>query len=207
MGTLKTIDSENKAKTGFYFEDGEKKLELFLFSSSKQVDLSSLTNLTTIETGSFKNVKNVELIHLPATVSEIKEKAFENCQELKTVILNDNNDSENKSEEQTDGKNNDTANQSNLLKNETVIIQSDAFKDCDSLDSVYLKSKKIEIQKDAFSGCTNLRAIILDSEDITLASNVFSSSDLVIYAKKNTSKATDVESYCRKNNIAYEELK
>lgn len=97
--------------------------------------------------------------------------------------------------------------ESGLGKN--IIIQSDAFKECSSLDYVYLKSKNITIEKDAFSGCFNLRAVVLvvlKDGSIKIRKNAFSSSDLTIFVKENPNSPSSVESYCTTNNITYKEI-
>lgn len=173
--------SDKNNKEVAYIKDSNN-LELFLYSLEKQIDLSSSV-LKTIKACSFKNVKNVEHIKFPQTLERIEENAFENCQDLKSVIFDD--------------------------ENEKLVIESDAFKDCSSLDYVYLKSKNITIEKDAFSGCFNLRAVVLvvlKDGSIKIRKNAFSSSDLTIFVKENPNSPSSVESYCTTNNITYKEI-
>ncbi len=171
------IPVNGTSNNSYYF--GEKKtLERFIYSLSKQIDFSSSSTLETIESESFKDVRNLEQIVLPKTIKTIEECAFENCSDLRVIICeNDASD---------------------------FIIKSDAFKDCISLESVYLKAKMITIEKDAFLNCNNLRAVVFDSDNVILRKNVFSSSDLTIYAKK--CKNPKLQKYCSENNITYKEF-
>lgn len=174
---------ERKNEPHILFSKKKGILKLFISSPSKQIDLTS-TKVNTIETDSFKDVKNVEEVALPISLNEIKEKAFENCQNLQVIILDNQDNNQNK----------------------RILIQSDAFKDCISLSRVFLSSKRITIEKDAFSDCPNLRAVVFDSKDVKLRGNVFSSSDLTIFINKSSKSKKSIKSYCAKNDINYEEF-
>lgn len=149
----------------------------FIYSTSKQFELPN--SITTIESESFKDVRNVEQVILPASLEKIEENAFKNCSDLRAVVSKED-DFEN-----------------------DLIIQSDAFNGCSSLETIYLKSTKtIVIEKDAFSDCQNLTAVILDCENVELRENAFSSSELTIYAKNDNK----IKMYCERNDFIYKEI-
>ena len=89
------------------------------------------------------------------------------------------------------------------MKEKDLLIQSDAFKNCNELDCVYIKyTGKITIEKDAFSQCYNLRVVILESADVEIRERVFESSiDLCII-----SNSSDVKNYCNEHEIEYKGL-
>lgn len=169
----------------FYYEENSNVLENVINISTKQMDLNYLGEVKSIRSDCFKGVKGVEQIVLPIFLEKIEENAFENCQDLKSVILD--------------------VPESGLEKN--IVIQSDAFKECSSLDNVYLKvSGNITIEKDAFSECFELRTVVLKGDTITIRKNAFSSSDLIIFIDKNSKSSSSVKSYCADNNITCKEI-
>lgn len=185
MGILKTIDSENNAKAGFYFENNDLiNPEKFLYSSSKILNFS-LSKITEIKKECFKNIKNIEQIKLPRHLRTVNQRAFENCQDLKSVFLGSLEDG-------------------SQYDNKRIVIRSDAFRSCYSLEFLFLKSKKIIVEKDAFYDCPNLKVVVLDSTNINLRDNAFSTDDLTLYMK--SIKSNNLKTYCKDNNINYKEF-
>ena len=160
----------------------------------KKEDTKEITDITTICKNSFKNVSTLENLSIGAKESlTIEESAFENCSKLKTLVLDMKEKVD--MEEKVD------------MKEKDLLIQSDAFKNCNELDCVYIKSaNKITIEKDAFSQCYNLRVVILElapeSTDVEIRERVFeSSTDLCII-----SNSSDVKNYCNEHEIEYKGL-
>lgn len=173
-----------KGCTLFVQENGEK-LDLFVSATDNNIDLSK-EKFSIIEAGSFRNVSGIESIKLPISVHIIKESAFENCSDLRTIQFLNNSKNDSVSKE--------------------LIIQSNAFENCTNLDSVILKSNKIIIEKDAFLGCDKLRAVCLGCDEIELRQGAFcnfSQVTIILSCQKmNKTSKEKIQEYCAKNNIS-----
>lgn len=178
MGKIKNIGDVT-----FYFEDDLINPKNFLYCSSKILDLSS-SDITEIKSGCFEN-ENIDEIRLPIHLRTVRENAFENCS-VRNILLGNIDNNKGKKD------------------NRRIIIQSNAFINCNSLEFLLIKSRKIIIEKDAFFNCPNLTKVIFYCENVQLRKEAFSSSDLTIYAKK--SKNPNLQKYCFDNNITCKEF-
>lgn len=79
----------------------------------------------------------IEKINIPGSVEHIISFAFQQCYDLKTVIINEG----------------------------TTKLCAWAFKDCRNLEVVYLPSSMKEISEKAFEGCPNVKFVSSTCED------------------------------------------
>lgn len=151
-------------------------------------------NCTKIKAGCFKNTIEIEIVSINSdSTLEIEESAFENSSDLKTIVIE-------KSEQNTSGD--ESSDQEETTKTSKVTIQSNAFKNCNSLDCIHIKAEHVTIESKVFSQCYNLRVVVIESANVSLREDSFESSyNLCIIGKSNTLK-----DYCNKNNIVYVEI-
>lgn len=174
--------------------DNNKSLVKFLYTKSNSKSLN-FDNCTKIKAGCFKNTTGIEMfcINYDSTL-EIEENAFENSSDLKTLVI------EEKSQQHTSG--NEGSVQEETTKTSKVSIQSNAFKNCNSLDCIHIKANEVTIESNAFSQCYYLRIVVIESDVIHVRKEAFEqSNNLCILGKPKTLKQ-----YCSKNNIEYMEL-
>lgn len=93
----------------------------------------------------FANLKNVESITLPDTITEIRGQAFQNSKSLKKVKL-----------------------PSNL-----VTLGGSAFKNCTSLESIELPDTLIELGGESFLNASSLRTVKLSNQLTEIRGNTF----------------------------------
>lgn len=175
----------------YIIDDNIKSLVKFLYKKNDSKSLN-FNNCTTVQTDCFKNTTGIEVVNLKLDSSlEIEESAFENSSDLKTIVIDKHINQS--------GNENDQSNQT-IISN--VTIQSNAFKNCNSLDCIHIKAENVTIESNAFSQCYNLRVVVIESANVSLREDSFESSyNLCIIGKSNTLK-----DYCNKNNIVYVEI-
>lgn len=105
-----------------------------LFYECRALQTVNFINIISINNGCFYNAICLEEINLPTNIKVIGEKAFYNCQNLKTINL------------------------TNITE-----IQSSAFYNCDSLIEIVLPSL-ITINDYAFGGCDGLKTFSMGEE-------------------------------------------
>lgn len=191
-----------ETKTAELCIDGDKDTNLFsLLSSNSFLDLTKdksdkAIGIKTIGSKAFDHKKRIEHIVLPCELVEIKEYAFDTCDDLISVKFDSTNGTK------------EIDSTSNLL------IQSNAFADCKNLDSVHIKCNKLTLEKDAFAGCYKLRIVYLECKELDFRQNAFSnSSELTVYGQKqyfastNSQKISfDLEGFCKRNSIQFTEV-
>ncbi|MGN0823622.1 MAG: leucine-rich repeat protein [Candidatus Coproplasma sp.] len=98
--------------------------------------------ITSIGEEAFKDVLSVEVVIIPKNVTEIKQRAFKNCTNLKKICFI--------SEEKKA-----------IADSSLEMIRRNAFDGCTSLEIVDLSNcKVITLDRDAFSNCTGLREVV-----------------------------------------------
>lgn len=181
----------------------------FLYTKNNS-KLLNLDNCENIKSNCFKNTTGIEMVCINSNSTiEIEESAFENSSDLKTIVIgktlekktqNLRNDVVIDSKEQWCTTSLRTINKQKGLNN--VTIQSNAFKNCNSLDCIHIKAENVIIESNAFSQCYNLRIVVIESDVIHVRKEAFEqSNNLCILGKPKTLKQ-----YCSKNNIEYMEL-
>ena len=189
-------------------DDNGKSLLKFLYTKNKSKVLN-LDNCTNIKTNCFKNTTGFEMVCINSESSlVIEEFAFENSSDLKTIVIDISLEIKNKK-----SKNDDvidlkqqwcslpsSINKQACINNLT--LQSNAFKNCNSLDCIHIKAEKVTIETNAFSQCYNIRVVVIESNEIHIRKEAFEQSNtLCIIGKSKT-----LEQFCSKNNIEYVEL-
>lgn len=175
----KNENAELAAKIGI----DDNKISSLFCAFEKYLDFNNLDkeiSITEISSDAFKNVVGVENIILPKSTETIKEFAFKNCADLKTVVIDaDNGD---------------------------LLIQSNSFDDCKNLDSVCITCNKLTIEKDAFIGCSKIRAVVLICSDLALRKDSFlESTETTIYGNKKIGSSV-LKKYCDKKKIKFVEV-
>ncbi len=157
--------------------DSLTKLGCFAFaycSSLKSVKLSE--SLTEIEYNTFEDCDSLTSITIPATVTTIGEEAFYNCTSLETVNMPDTLTDIGKDAFKGTKWLVDTVGEGVwyvgntvygflgdcpaevTIKEGTVKICEDAFRNIDTLEKINLPSTLTEIEESAFSGCSSLKS-------------------------------------------------
>ena len=185
------INEKNDCR--YITDDNMKSLVKFLYKKNDSKSLN-FDNCTKIKAGCFKNTIEIEMLCINSNSTlEIEESAFENSSDLKTIIIE-------KSEQNTGGD--ESSDQEETTKTSKVTIQSNAFRNCNSLDCIHIKAGNVTIESNAFSQCYNLRVVVIESDVIHVRKEAFEqSNNLCIFGKPKTLKQ-----YCSKNNIEYMEL-
>lgn len=174
--------------------DNKKTLVKFLYTTidSKILDFD---NCTKIETCCFKNTTGIEMVCINSKSSlVIEEFAFENSSDLKTVVIGE------KAQQHTSG--NEGSVQEETTKTSKVSIQSNAFKNCNSLECIHIKADKVTIESNAFSQCYNLRVVVIECDNISFRKDSFESSSNLCISSKDKS----LKDFCCKNNIDFLEI-
>ena len=113
--------------------------------NAKNIDLSTVSQVTTISKNEFDGCKGLETIILPGTIKTIEDYAFRGCEKLKTIILPEG----------------------------LTIIGQAAFSSCAVLDHITLPDNIAVIGDDAFKACTTLSAIAFPNGTVKLGSGIF----------------------------------
>ena len=146
--------------TGFFFDYVVDELN---------IENTDGTPITEIGESAFSG-KKIQKVTLGASVQTIGISSFENCNELKELVINS---------DALHVKEKAFANCVNLssisFKNEITAINvySNAFQNCTSLEKITLTNLH-SIEKDAFTGCSNLKEIVIDgTESMVISEGAF----------------------------------
>ena len=165
--------------------------------SLENIDLSSATNISQIQTDTFANCSSLSSIDLPATIQSVANGAFKECQSLHMIKL--------PSSLTHIGQNafkSCVFLSSIHLPDSITHIQNGTFKDCTSLKSVHLPASLTHIGHHAFSSCTSLPVIALPPSITSIESAAFENcKKLAIYeVPPSTSIADDAFIGCSNYN-------
>ena len=164
-------------------------------------------NIMTIGPEAFKDNDNVRKIVIPASVTEIKERAFENCTALEEIYFVSTNHrvSVGGNGEEVIDTSIDWADLS--LVNEqafynckklkkvdfsnvkTITLARETFKNCTALQEIVALNKVGTLYHEAFAGCTSLKSVDLTGTFVT-GENVFA--DCTLLSSIKTGKYTSI---------------
>ncbi len=132
------------------------------------LDLSKITNLTSIPESAFANCTKLKSIILPDTIIRIEDNAFYNCTSLEEFKFPENI--------QEIGKK-AFANCSSLnlivLPDKITELPENLFSGCSNLQEISLSDKVNKIGKSCFSGCEQLKSINLQNEILEISEGLF----------------------------------
>ncbi len=173
-------------------------------------DFSACTNFTKIENSTFKNCTSLTEVKLPASLTEIGERAFTNCFKLTGTIVFPASLKTIKSYREssypydfvgafqycTKLQGADFSACANFTK-----IENSTFKNCEGLTEVKLPASLTEIEKEAFKDCVNLTsAVFADKNRWEAGSTPIDPSDLDNAATAaRYLRETYVDEYWKKN--------
>ncbi|WP_455540675.1 leucine-rich repeat protein [Prevotella fusca] len=125
------------------------------------VNFLGSNELTTIESGAFQDLKNLETINIPKGVTDIKENAFMGCTGLKHAIFADD------AEIQTIGAGAfaSCGLESIDIPNSVTTLEREAFRNCAALNVVNVSKNLTDISPEAFKYCENLTDINVDRDN------------------------------------------
>ena len=111
-------------------------------------------NIMTIGAEAFKDNDNIKKIVIPSSVTQINERAFENCTALEEVYFV----STSPRESVVDGK---TVVDASIDRSDLSMIYEEAFIGCKNLKKLDLSNvKTITVANDCFKGCTKLAEVV-----------------------------------------------
>ena len=132
------------------------------------LDLSKITNLTSIPESAFANCTKLKSIILPDTIIRIEDNAFYNCTSLEEFTFPESI--------QEIGKK-AFANCSSLnlivLPDKITELPENLFSGCSNLQEIILSDKVSKIGKSCFSGCEQLKSINLQNEILEISEGLF----------------------------------
>jgi len=127
-------------------------------------------------------------VNIPSTVKRISESAFEGCTNLKKVNFyeveeekdifadyDENGKHKDKDEDQKENENN------TVTVDPFMIIESRAFKNCTSLESINLPETLHTIQTEAFRGCSSLHSIVIPKNTRIIGYGTFGTGEIQIF--------------------------
>ena len=153
-----------------------KKLDSEVFCEKTKlriIDFSKVTKLKTIPEYCFMGCKSLEEIIIPEGVLKVEYGAFEDCTNLRRIVL-----------PSTLNKMSSLVEEGGLINlvcvdfskvTQLKIIPEYCFMGCKSLEEIIIPEGVLEVEYGAFEGCTNLKRIILpstlkDKNNITITS-------------------------------------
>ena len=169
------------------------KLFSFISSTGNTVDLTKDKNgqsigIKYIGAKAFEKIPKFEHVILPCELQQINEFGFDSCVDLISVKFDSTNGT------------------AEINSASELLIQSNAFVDCRNLDSVHIKCNKLTLEKDAFAGCNKLRVVFLECNDLDFRTGAFQNSpNLTVFGKKTTAPF-ELEDFCKKSGIVFEEI-
>ena len=156
-GVLKGCTAINTLSTHIMSADlatsGENGSIGYLFGNSYDGNLTvpsslssvTLSDFTVIPEGAFADCGSIQVVNLPASLTEIKPSAFRGCSSLSRIFLPDG----------------------------VEIIGNEAFRDCTSLSVVSFSKQLSYINDYAFCGCVALSDVVLGSKLASIGNNAF----------------------------------
>ncbi|MGL5357472.1 MAG: leucine-rich repeat protein [Metamycoplasmataceae bacterium] len=145
-------------------------INLNLQNSSK-LDLSSLTNITILDSNSFSN-KTIKEVILPPNLLTIGNSSFSNCLALTTIIIPNTVTSIESSAFNSSGLT------SIIIPDSVTTIGSSAFSNCSNLASITLPNTLKTISSSLFLNCKALTTITIPNTATSIESSAFNSSGL-----------------------------
>lgn len=132
------------------------------------LDLSKITNLTSIPESAFANCTKLKSIILPDTIIRIEDNAFYNCTSLEEFTFPESI--------QEIGKKafaNCSSLNSIVLPDKITELPENLFSGCSNLQEISLSDKVNKIGKSCFSGCEQLKSINLQNEILEISEGLF----------------------------------
>ena len=118
----------------------------------------------------FKGYDNLETIEIPSTVSSIGKYAFSGCDNLTSVIFEENSQLVSIGE----GAFENCVKLSNItIPNEVGIINKSAFSYCMNLEEISIPSSTLIVGDEAFNHCLNLKSLIISNGVETIGNGAF----------------------------------
>ena len=173
-----SANGERNTHFGFIFGASEYKNNWLVPSKLKSV---ILTGGSFIDEYSFYNCSHIEDITIPATIKEIKDYAFSECDSLEKVFIFDVaawcnisfGDNPLRIAENLYMVGSDTPVTSLIIPEGVTAISSEAFYNASCLKTVSIPNGVTEIGTDAFMGCSSLESINIPSTVSTIGVRAF----------------------------------
>ncbi len=201
-------------------KNGCKIVERFVYypalSSGSTGSFIGFRKFVAIDRMAFKDADEFERISIHDMPElEIRECAFESCNDLKTVSVGDLNtalildDDDDDGARGTDGSSAGDKDKVRLVK---LIIQHNAFKNCSKLSDVILliaDDADVIIESGAFENCFKLRTLFIKGNDLSnvkIHQNAFSNCDkekLMIVTKGKIGTDGNIACFARESSICY----
>ena len=172
-------------------------LKYFLFAINTNNEECYFSDIETIKSDAFKNVKNLERIYFNEKLQKVEKNAFKDNISLEVFCCCN--------VEKCKENNNDNLELNYIIADKTAgkkkknfTVEAFSFSGCENLSTVvFPKCSELTIEKFAFENCSSLRTIVVLAEEISFTDNPFVDcpSDLVFICKKDST----VERFAREN--------
>lgn len=183
-------------------------LNYFLFAMNKNIENNEecyFSDIQTIKSDAFKNVKNLERIYFNEKLQKIEKNAFKDnislevysCCNIEKCKENNNKNLE-LNDIIADKTADKTADETADKQKKNFTVEAFSFSGCEKLNTVvFPKCSKLTIEKFAFENCSSLRTIVVLAKEISFTDNPFEDcpSDLVFICNKDST----VERFAREN--------
>lgn len=178
LGSSAFVGCESLSEITFYnslveIEDGA------FYGCESITELTLPKSLKIIGESAFENCTGLEEIHIPSTVELIADNAFRGCENLKKVVFYDVEDEDKNETDEDDEDTENIEDEEEIIAN--LVIRSNAFSDCVSLESINLPKTLREIKDNTFTGCSSLEYIVIPENTESLGKHVFDTPDIKIY--------------------------
>lgn len=173
-------------------------------------------NFKIIERMAFKDADGFERISIHDMPGlEIRECAFESCNDLKTVSVGDLNTAlihDDDDDDGTRGTDESSAGDKDEVRPATLMIQHNAFKNCSKLSDVILlvaDNADVIIESGAFENCFKLQTLFIKGNglsNVKIHQNAFSNCDkerLMIVAKGKIGTDDNIACFARESGFHY----
>lgn len=189
-------------KAVYIKENNELKYFLFAMNTNiEKIEECYFSDIETIKSDAFKNVKNLERIYFNEKLQKIEKNAFKDNISLEVFSccnIEKFKESNNENLELNDIIADKTADKTADEQKKNFAVEAFSFSGCENLNTVvFPKCSKITIEKFAFENCSSLRTIVVLAEEISFTDNPFEDcpSDLVFICNKDST----VERFAREN--------
>ena len=137
------------------------------------------SGVTNLGYGAFRDCSNLAVVRIPNSVASISNDVFENCGELTSIIVDEDNpvfDSRNDCNAIIETSTNTLVRGSNstIIPNSVTSIGVSAFADCVGLISVIIPNSVTSIGYNAFYNCSELSGVTIPNGVTSIASATFS---------------------------------
>ncbi|MGL5438634.1 MAG: leucine-rich repeat protein [Metamycoplasmataceae bacterium] len=173
-------------------------INLNLQNSSK-LDLSSLTNITILDSNSFSN-KTIKEVILPPNLLTIGNSSFSNCLALTTITIPNTVTSIESSAFNSSGLT------SIIIPDSVTTIGSSVFSNCSNLASIILPNTLKTISSSLFLNCKALTTITIPNTVTSIESSAFNSSGLTSIAFPSVLKNIGENAFFGCNSLADKQI-